>query len=66
MKFRRPRSVIRRNPARYIDTMKYKVHYVDKAILARPSVHEMLVKDFAKALRGVTRGMVDDMTANTL
>jgi pimeloyl-ACP methyl ester carboxylesterase len=57
-------SVIRRSPARYINTMKFKVHDVDKAILARPEIEEMLVKDFAEALRGGAQGMVDDMNAN--
>lgn len=57
-------TMIRRNPARYIDSMKFKVHDVDKAILARPSVHAMLVADFAEAVRGGTHGMADDMAAN--
>jgi pimeloyl-ACP methyl ester carboxylesterase len=57
-------SMIRRSPARYIDAMKYKVHDVDKAILARPEIKELLVKDFAEALRNGSQGMVDDMNAN--
>ncbi|QUR67230.1 alpha/beta fold hydrolase [Mycobacterium spongiae] len=57
-------AVIRRHPRRYLDTMKYKIHDVDKAILARPEIHEMLVKDFAEAVRGGAAGMVDDMAAN--
>ena len=57
-------SMIRRNPARYIDMMQYKVHDVDKHILARPEIHEMLVKDFTEALRAGAQGMVDDMAAN--
>jgi len=57
-------SMIRRNPRRYIDTMKYKMHGVDKAILDRPEIHEMLVNDFAEAVRGGAEGMVDDMAAN--
>jgi pimeloyl-ACP methyl ester carboxylesterase len=56
--------VIRRNPARYIDTMKFKVHAVDKAVLARPDAHAMLIEDFAEALRGGAQGMADDMNAN--
>lgn len=57
-------SMVRRSPARYIVTMKYKVHDVDKAILARPEIQEMLIKDFAEALRSGSQGMVDDMNAN--
>jgi pimeloyl-ACP methyl ester carboxylesterase len=57
-------SVIRRNPARYIDTMKFKMHDVDKAILARPEIQKMLAKDFAEALSSGAQGMVDDMAAN--
>jgi len=57
-------SVIRRTPARYIKTMKYKVHDVDKAILARPEIQEVLIKDFPEALRSGAQGMVDDMNAN--
>lgn len=53
-------SVIRRNPARYINTMKYKLHGVDKVILARPEIQEMLTKDFAEALRFGARGMERD------
>jgi pimeloyl-ACP methyl ester carboxylesterase len=57
-------SIIRRNPRRYIDTMKYKMHDVDKAVLDRPEAREMLVNDFAEAVRGGAAGMVDDMAAN--
>lgn len=57
-------SVIRRNPARYINTMKYKMHDVDKAILARPEIEDMLIKDFTEALSGGVQGMVSDMSAN--
>lgn len=57
-------SVIRRNPARYINSMKFKVHDMDKAILARPDIQKMLAKDFAEALRGGAEGMVGDMSAN--
>jgi pimeloyl-ACP methyl ester carboxylesterase len=57
-------TVIRRNPARYINTMKYKVHDVDKAMLARPEIYEMLTRDFAEALRHGPQGMADDMNAN--
>lgn len=57
-------AVIRRNPGRYIDTMKYKIHDVDKAILDRPQIHQMLVTDFAEAVRRGAAGMVDDMNAN--
>ncbi len=57
-------SVIRRNPARYINSMKFKVHDVDQAILARPEIQDMLTKDFAEALIGGAEGMVSDMAAN--
>lgn len=57
-------SVIRRNPMRYIDAMKIKVHDVDKSILALPGIREMLAADFAEALRAGADGMVDDMAAN--
>lgn len=57
-------SVIRRNPARYINTMKYKMHDTDKFVLARPGIQEMLIADFAEALRGGSEGMVSDMSAN--
>ncbi len=57
-------SVIRRNPARYINTMKYKLHDVDKVILACPEIREMLTEDFAEALRVGAHGMVSDMDAN--
>ncbi len=57
-------SVIRRNPARYINTMKFNVHDVDKFILARPETQELLTKDFAEALRVGAQGMVSDMAAN--
>jgi len=56
--------VMRRNPARYLNTMKCKVHDVDKAILARPEIQQMLVADFAEALRGGAQGVVTDMSAN--
>lgn len=57
-------SVIRRHPARYINTMKYKMHDVDKVILARPEIQDMLIKDFTEALRGGAEGMASDMSAN--
>ena len=57
-------SVIRYNPARYINTMKYKMHGVDKIILARPEIKEMLVEDFTEALRNGGHGMASDMSAN--
>ena len=57
-------SVIRHNPTRYINTLRFKVHDVDKAILALPEIQKMLAKDFAEALSGGTHGMVDDMSAN--
>lgn len=57
-------SIIRRNPKRYIDTMQYKMHDVDKAILARPEIQDLLVKDFTEALRNGGQGMVTDMDIN--
>ena len=57
-------SVIRKDPERYIDTMKFKMHDVDKVILARREIREMLAKDFAEALRFGAQGMTDDMAAN--
>jgi len=57
-------SVIRRNPGRYIDTMQYKMHDVDKAILARPEIRNLMVKDFTEALRSGGQGMVSDMDIN--
>ena len=57
-------SVIRRNPLRYIDTMKVKVHEVDKSVLALPGIRKMLAADFAEALRVGADGMIDDMAAN--
>jgi pimeloyl-ACP methyl ester carboxylesterase len=57
-------SMIRRNPARYINSMKLKVHDVDKQIVAHPEIQEMLTRDFAEALRAGAEGMVADMAAN--
>jgi pimeloyl-ACP methyl ester carboxylesterase len=57
-------SLVRRSPARYINTMKLKVHDVDRQIVARPEIQEMLTRDFAEALRSGGQGMVDDMAAN--
>lgn len=57
-------SVIRRNPARYINTMKYKLHDVDKVILTRPEIQELLTMDFTEALGAGAQGMVSDMAAN--
>jgi pimeloyl-ACP methyl ester carboxylesterase len=34
--------MIRRNPARYINTMKLKVHEVDRQIVARPEIQHRL------------------------
>jgi RNA polymerase sigma-70 factor (ECF subfamily) len=56
--------VIRRNPARYINTMKLKVHEVDRQIVVRPEIQAMLARDFTEALRSGAQGMVDDMAAN--
>jgi pimeloyl-ACP methyl ester carboxylesterase len=57
-------AVVRRNPARYLKTMQYKLHAVDKVVLARPEIQEMLTTDFAEALRHGSQGMVDDLGAN--
>lgn len=57
-------TIIRRNPARYINAMKYKVHELDKALLDRQDIQDMLVKDFAEALRSSSQGMISDMSAN--
>ena len=57
-------SMIRRNPTRYINTMKLKVHEVDRQIVARPGIQAMLARDFGEALRAGAQGMVDDMAAN--
>jgi pimeloyl-ACP methyl ester carboxylesterase len=57
-------SVIRRNPARYLNSMRYKVHDVDKVILARPEIQGMLTKDFAEALRQGGEGVASDMSVN--
>lgn len=57
-------SIIRRSPARYINTMKLKVHTIDRAIIARPEIQKMLIEDFTEALRGGSEGMVSDMSAN--
>jgi hypothetical protein len=56
--------MIRRNPARYINTMKLKVHEVDRKIVVRPEIQAMLTPDFIEALRADAQGMVDDMAAN--
>lgn len=57
-------SMIRRNPARYINSMKLKVHDDDRQIVSRPDIQEMLVRDFVEALRAGAEGMIDDMAAN--
>lgn len=57
-------AVIRRDPARYINTMKYKMHHVDKILLDRPEIQDMLIKDFSEALRAGAQGMISDMSAN--
>jgi len=57
-------AMIRRDPQRYINTMKKKLHSVDKEILDRPEVERMLIDDFTEALTQGPAGMVDDMNAN--
>ncbi|MGH1417719.1 MAG: alpha/beta fold hydrolase [Hyphomicrobiaceae bacterium] len=55
---------IRSNPARYIRTMQYKLHNVDKRVLARPEIQQMLTKDFTEALHRGWEGMVSDLSVN--
>lgn len=57
-------TFIRRNPERYLTMMQYKVDKVDRDILARPAVLQMLAQDFREALRSGSEGMADDMAAN--
>jgi pimeloyl-ACP methyl ester carboxylesterase len=57
-------AIIRRDPARYINLMQRKVHGVDRAVLAQPGIHDMLVADFTEGLRQGGLGMIDDMAAN--
>ena len=57
-------AVIRRNPARYIDTMQRKVHAVDRDLLARPELRQLLIDDFTEALNAGHQGMADDLAAN--
>jgi pimeloyl-ACP methyl ester carboxylesterase len=57
-------GVVRRDPGRYVDAMQRKLHEADRAVLARPGVRDMLVCDFAEALRQGGQGMVDDMACN--
>jgi pimeloyl-ACP methyl ester carboxylesterase len=57
-------TMIRRDPARYIESMSFKVHDVDKALIARPEVRDMLATDFAEALRNGAEGMISDMDTN--
>ncbi len=44
--------------------MKYKLHDVNKVVLARPEIQQMLTTDFTEALRQGAHGMVSDMSAN--
>ena len=57
-------AMIRRDPQKYINTMKNKLHTVDREILDRLEVEQMLIDDFTEALRQGPAGMVDDMNAN--
>ena len=57
-------SIVRRNPGRYIDTMQSKLHAVDREILARPEIRNILVTDFPHALRKGGYGMACDIAAN--
>jgi pimeloyl-ACP methyl ester carboxylesterase len=57
-------SMIRRNPARYIESMSFKLHAVDRLLLERSDVKHMLSNDFAESVRNSGQGMVDDMAAN--
>lgn len=40
------------------------MHNVDKILLDRPEIQDMLIKDFTEALRGGAQGMISDMSAN--
>jgi pimeloyl-ACP methyl ester carboxylesterase len=44
--------------------MQRKVHAVDRDVLAWLGIRDMLVRDFAEALREGGQGMSDDMAAN--
>ena len=57
-------SVIRPNLGRYIDAVQRKVDAVDRAVLARPGVRDLLVRDFTEALREGGQGMSDEIAAN--
>lgn len=57
-------AMVRRNPGSYINTMKNKLHAVDRKILERPEIEQMLINDFTEALGRGSAGMVDDMNAN--
>ena len=56
--------LVRRNPESYINTMKYKIHDVDRRVLARPEIQKMLTTDFTEALRNGSQGMASDLAAN--
>ena len=44
--------------------MQRKVHAADRAVLARPGIRDLLVRDFAEALREGRQVMSDDIAAN--
>lgn len=56
--------LIRRDPRRYINTMKRKMDPVDIAVIDRPEIQHMLASDFAEAVHNGAAGIVDDMAAN--
>ncbi len=56
--------LIRRDPRRYINTMKRKMDPVDIAVIDRPEIQHMLVSDFAEAVRNGATGIIDDLAAN--
>lgn len=57
-------AMVRRDPEKYINTMRKKLHSVDQQILDRSEIKQMLVDDFAEALRRGSTGMVGDMRVN--
>ncbi len=57
-------AVVKRHPKKYINTLKNKLHPIDREILDRPEIEQMLVDDFTEALCQGSSGMVNDMKAN--
>jgi len=57
-------KAIRHDPARYIRAQQPKLHTADQTLLQRSDIGGMLAGDFAEALCGGPRGMMDDFAAN--